>query len=174
VLEGLDRRDARSAYRAIRLASPGGLGRSERHDVTDEPHVPLREAMQEAAGRDRIAHQYVTGYADLFEVGVERLAACRAAGWPEPWAVLGTYLALLAAFPDSHVQRKHGPEAARRLQGEGAALDRMLRSQASPQDALERLLEADRDFKRRGINPGTTADLTVAAHFASALATATT
>jgi triphosphoribosyl-dephospho-CoA synthase len=174
VLEGLDRRDAQAAYRAIRLASPGGLGRSERHDVTEEPLVTLREAMQEAAGRDRIAQQYVTGYADLFEVGVERLEACRAAGWPEPWAVLGTYLALLAAFPDSHVQRKHGPEAARRLQGEGAALDQMLRSQSTPQDALEQLLEADRDFKRRGINPGTTADLTVAAHFASDLATTMT
>jgi triphosphoribosyl-dephospho-CoA synthase len=105
---------------------------------------------------------------------VELLAACRAAGWPERWAVLGPYLTLLAAFPDSHVQRKHGAEAARRLQGEGAALDRILRSQASPQDALEQLLEADRDFKRRGVNPGTTADLTVAAHFASALAAAMT
>ncbi len=170
VLRRLDRTDAAHAYRAIRLAAPGGLGRSGRHDVAEEPRVTLLEGMAEAADRDRIAQQYVTGFRDVFEIGVARLEASRAAGWPERWAVLAAFLALLAAFPDTHVVRKHGREAARRLQARGAALDRLLRRLAQPEDALERLLEADRELKRLDINPGTTADLTVASHFASGLA----
>ncbi len=175
VLEGLDRRDAQAAYRAIRLAVAG------------------RPRPQRAARRHRGAARHAArGHAGGGRARPDRAAVrhgltptCSRSAWsglrpavppagPSPGPYWRTYLALLAAFPDSHVQRKHGPEAARRLQGEGAALDRMLRSQASPPDALERLLEVDRDFKRRGINPGTTADLTVAAHFASALATAMT
>ena len=112
VLDGLDRRDAVLAYRAIRVASPGGLGRSDRHDVAEEPSVTLLEAMREAAGRDRIASQYVSGFADVFDIGVTTLLASRLAGRPEHWAVAATFLAFLAAFPDTHVVRKHGSEAA--------------------------------------------------------------
>jgi triphosphoribosyl-dephospho-CoA synthase len=169
VLERLDRSDAAFAYRAIRLASPGGLGRSERHDVADEPRITLLKAMREAAERDRIAQQYATRFADLFAIGVARLEACRAAGWAEPWAVVASYLALLSAFPDTHVLRKHGLQTAQRVQAQGESLDRLLRRKASPEGALERLLAVDRDLKGQGINPGTTADLTVASHFASGL-----
>ena len=65
-----------------------------------------------AAHRDRIARQYVTGFADVLDLGVPRLLACRAAGWTEHWAMSGVYLRLLAAFPDSHVERKHGAAVA--------------------------------------------------------------
>ena len=99
VLSRLDRRDAVLAYRAIRLASPGGLGRSDRHDVAEEPTVTLLEAMREAAGRDRIAMQYVSGFRGRVRIGVARLRACRAAGWADHWALSATFLALLAAFP---------------------------------------------------------------------------
>src|SRR5207342_2556160 len=58
VLARLTRADAILAYRAIRLAAPGGLGTSDRHDVASEPTVTLLEAMRAAAGRDRIAMQY--------------------------------------------------------------------------------------------------------------------
>ena len=49
VLAGLTVDDARLAYRAIRLASPGGLGRSDAADVQDEPAITLLEAMRLAA-----------------------------------------------------------------------------------------------------------------------------
>ena len=68
--------DAEQAYRAIRLAAPGGLGRAERHDVAAEPQVTLLDAMREAAGRDRVAGQYASGYEDVFDVGM--IAARRA------------------------------------------------------------------------------------------------
>src|SRR5947209_1116957 len=49
VLSGLTVADSRSAYAAIRLANPGGLGRANVQDVADEPTVSFREAMALAA-----------------------------------------------------------------------------------------------------------------------------
>src|SRR5215831_11873024 len=48
LLHGLDREDAALAFRAIALASPGGLGRVERYDVRAPATVSLREAMTAA------------------------------------------------------------------------------------------------------------------------------
>ena len=169
VLARLDRNDAARAFRAIRIAAPGGLGSSEQHDVADEPKVTLLEAMQVAAHRDRIARQYVTGFADVLEVGVPRLLACRAAGWSEEWAVSGVYLRLLAAFPDSHVERKHGAEVAATVLREARGWARRLLAAADPARLAPDLLGFDRSLKARGINPGTSADLTVASLFCAAL-----
>src|SRR5206468_624526 len=52
--------DAREAYAAIRLAHPGGLGRSADQDVDAAPTVTLREAMRLAAERDAVAREYAT------------------------------------------------------------------------------------------------------------------
>lgn len=169
VLAGLTVEDAASAYRAIRLASPGGLGRSERHDVAAPPTVTLLEAMREAAARDRIAAQYAHGFADVFGVGVPRLAEARAAGWPEPWAVTAAFMAFLARFPDTHVARKHGLSVASALQARARPLADALLGSADPEITAPALLALDAELKGQGINPGTTADLTVASHLAAAL-----
>lgn len=165
VLDGLTHADAALAYQAIRLAAPGGLGSSRAHDVADEPEVTLLEAMRSAARRDRIARQYASGFCDVRRIGVRRLLAGRAAGWPEPRAVTATYLDLLAAFPDTHVLRKHGRRAADRVRSEARAL--VTRLEAADDSGLPpaELLSFDRGLKSRGINPGTSADLTVAALF---------
>ena len=75
VLQRLDTKDAELTYRAIVLAAPAGLGRSERHDVFGPATVSLLDAMTEASGRDRVARQYATSFADIFEVGLPRLEA---------------------------------------------------------------------------------------------------
>lgn len=169
VLEGLTVEDAAEVFAAIRLASPGGLGRAAEHDVAQEPTVTLLEAMQAAADRDRIARQYVTLFEDVLTLGLPRLQACRAAGWPEDWAVTATFLAFMARFPDTHVARKHGAavaEAARRL---AVAADLRLLRSGPDADVRVDLMALDQRLKRDGINPGTSADLTVATHFVAAL-----
>lgn len=169
VLADLTVEDAVLAYRAIRLAAPGGLGRSPAHDVAADPCVTLLEAMRAAAARDRIARQYAHGFVDVLGLGVPRLVACRAAGWPEPWAVAAVYLAFLARFPDTHIHRKHGQAAAEAVRRRAAALDRRLLAAADPAELHEALLAFDRALKADGLNPGTSADLTVASHFAATL-----
>lgn len=164
VLHGLDRADAADVFAAIRLASPGGLGEAERHDVSREPTVGLREAMAEAAHRDSIARAYVTDFEDVFAIGLPAFA--EAAGLEPPWRATAVHLAFLARVPDSHVARRHGAERAEALRRETAGIAAGLDLAARPAEAL---LAFDARLKAAGINPGTSADLTVATLFCARL-----
>jgi triphosphoribosyl-dephospho-CoA synthase len=170
VLAALDVADARLAYRAIRLANPAGLGVSGRHDVADEPKVTLLEAMREAQARDRIAAQYANDFADVFGLGLTRLgAALRRWNRPE-WAATAVYLGFLSHFPDSHIVRGFGVEAAERVRRRAAELDRQFRESDDPAAMVDGLMEFDAELKAREQNPGTSADLTVASLLAARLA----
>lgn len=169
VLHGLGVEDARAAFAAIRLASPGGLGEAAAADVRDEPRIGLLEAMRLAEGRDRIAWNYAHGMPDLLRRGAPRLATLRARGWPEPWPTSGLYMDFLAAVPDSHVARKHGPAAAEALCRRVRPLAAALLAASEPSVLAPELLALDAALKAEGLNPGTTADLTVASHLALSL-----
>jgi triphosphoribosyl-dephospho-CoA synthase len=169
VLQSLDANDAELAYRAIALAAPAGLGRSARHDVFAPATVSLLDAMAEASDRDRVAAQYVTNFSDIFEIGlplfeqaVRRYADLR-------WATLATYLEFLSAFPDTHIVRKYGADSARKTRDTAALFQRSLHATQHPDTLLPELLAWDAALKTNGINPGTSADLTVATLFASRL-----
>lgn len=170
VLDGLDSRDGEAVFEAIRLAAPGGLGQAPRHDVTAAAAAPaLREAMAEAAARDSIARAYVTDYEDLRRIGLPALDGARRAGLSEPWATSAVHLAYLTRLPDSHVARKFGPECAETVRAQAHAALAGLDLSAEPVAAL---LAHDARLKEAGINPGTSADLTVATLLFSALAQA--
>lgn len=169
VLAELDVTDAELAYRAIRLAQPGGLGASARHDVSSTPTVTLLEAMQEARLRDRIASQYVTGFEDVFGLGASVMRAALARGRDTEWAVVSVYLAFLARLPDSHIARKYGENVAWKIVSEAQGAAQVWDSAGDPAEAMPALEELDRRLKLRSINPGTSADLTVATVLAVAL-----
>jgi triphosphoribosyl-dephospho-CoA synthase len=169
VLESLDIEDARLAFRAIALASPAGLGRIERNDVFEPATVTLRQAMAEAAHRDRIAYQYVSTFEDIFGRGEPLLEAALSRAPQPSWATLAVYLGFLAAFPDSHVVRKHGAVTAEEVRRNSVPYYGRLQSIENPADLLPDLLAWDRSLKERGLNPGTSADLTVATLFAHRL-----
>ena len=146
-----------------------GSATARRHDVAGEPEIDLLEAMREAAPRDRIAFQYAHEFVDVLDQGQPRLEELRRRGWPEHWAVAGTYLGFLACYPDSHVLRRHGAEVAEAVRQEVLPLERRLLDATTPEAMLAPLLALDRRLKQRRINPGTSADLTVASHFAATL-----
>ena len=163
VLQALDVDDARAAFRAIAAAHPGGLGRAEAQDVHAEPTVTLLEAMRLAAVRDRIALQYANGYADLFDLALPALAAALPADRRvDARAVQALYLALLAGFPDAHIVRKHGAATAQDVTAEAAPWRERARA-GEALDADPGFAAWDESLKARGLNPGTSADLTVAA-----------
>lgn len=166
VLAGLTVADARAAYAAIRLASPGGLGAAPAADVREEPQISLLEAMRLASGRDRIAWNYVHGLHDVLGRGVPWLEALRARGWNETWALTGIHMAFLARIPDSHVARRHGSAEALTLSRRVRPLARRLLRTAQPASLTDELMALDAALKADGINPGTTADLVVASCFA--------
>lgn len=177
VLAGLDLDDARAAFRAIARANPGGLGSAPAEDVNAPPSLDLRQAMALAASRDSIARQYASGYAELFELALPL--------WPRGFPpslssdetspdaattarVQRVYLGLLSRLPDSHIVRKHGDAVAhtvmRAAQGWRVQSDAGIAVDAQPAFA-----EWDATLKAAGINPGTSADLTVATLFIAGL-----
>ncbi|NGO54808.1 triphosphoribosyl-dephospho-CoA synthase [Allomesorhizobium camelthorni] len=165
VLDGLDMDDAGAVFEAIVVASPGGLGSAEEHDVREPPKVGVLEAMRAAAGRDRIARQYVTCFDDVFGTGLTALDDSFARGENGIWPTVFTYMAFLAGFPDSHVARKHGDETAHRIREEAATVKVTLDAADDDQARLRLLLDFDSRLKARSVNPGTSADLTVASLF---------
>jgi triphosphoribosyl-dephospho-CoA synthase len=169
VLDGLDFSDAADVFSAIAAANPGGLGRAPRHDVNTPPTVTLREAMGEAAGWDRIARQYVTAYEDIFALGLPALAAGRGRHTDARWSTLAVYLTFLAALPDTHIARKFDAATAEAVRREAAGWRGAFAAARDPEEIADSLLDWDAALKSRGINPGTSADLTVATLFASNL-----
>ncbi len=170
VLADLDLADAQSTYRAIAHVGPGGLGEVATEDVRQPPSVDLRTAMTLAAPRDAVARQYRDGYADLFDVGLASLgegfslrsgsatvrpdAACTA-------AVQRLYLTLLSRFTDSHIVRIHG-EALAHIVMTAAQAWMAPAVHTGALDGDPEFVRWDARLKADRINPGTTADLTVA------------
>jgi triphosphoribosyl-dephospho-CoA synthase len=173
VLDGLSVADAADAFAAIRVALPAGLGEAPQHDVAEAPRIDLRAAMVTAADRDLIARQYATAFADVFAFGVARgrSALRRGAGAAE--AASAIHLGFMALHPDTHIARKHGAAVAERVREQAFRLERRLAvgpAFGGHPGAARRLLAFDRALKRRGLNPGTSADLTVACLFVLRLA----
>jgi triphosphoribosyl-dephospho-CoA synthase len=166
-LESLDVNASVQVFAAIRLANPGGMGKVKNSDLSATPSKPLRAIMAEARDRDRIAKAYADGYQDIFGLGFSTLAELPE-GANEPWwPATAVYLAFLSSFPDTHIVRKWGPEAAEWVRSEAEKLRNRLPS--SEHRRLSILLNFDQAIKARGLNPGTSADLTVATLFAKNL-----
>lgn len=161
VLQGLTVDDAALAFRAIVRASPAGLGDSAQHDVREVPTVTLLAAMREAAARDRVALQYANGYQDIFHGAQVHFEAQQRWGWGA-WATTAVYLDFLARVDDTHIVRKYGLATARAVREEATRHRDQLLAQENPKQYQRPLLEFDRALKARGLNPGTSADLTVA------------
>lgn len=158
--------DADAAYRAIRLARPGGLGDASAQDIAASPTVTLTAAMTLAAERDDVAREYATAFARTFTVGAPALEQARAAGLEWSDAVVECYLALLADAPDTLIIRKLGPDAAGHVRSRAIEV----RASGSMRTSAGRRAVASFDLELRNaensMNPGTTADITAAAIFA--------
>ncbi len=162
VLGQLDVADSTACYRAIRVARPAGLGAVDEQDVAIAPSVGLREAMQLAAGHDSIAAQYVDDFDLVFSVGLPVLLEYRQRWRSLSWATTACYLSILAQQPDSHVSRKFGSARALGISEQVRSVANTLKACENPRLLVEALIALDRELKARGVNPGTSADLTVA------------
>ncbi len=165
VLEQLTPQDAQAVFEAIRLAAPGGLGRSQRYDVHQQPPDNLLEAMAFAASRDRVARQYATDFVDLWNVVLPELEQALGLGLGLGPAIVHTHLRLLARWPDSLIARKCGQQQAEDIRIRAMRIVEQYRP-GTPEYHFQ-LAELDfylrSDGHRR--NPGTTADLITAGLF---------
>jgi len=165
VLSALDVEDARLVYEAIRLASPGGLGRAAEQDVHTQPTQTLRQVMALAADRDLVARQYANGFAEVFEDGVPALSAGLAETGSLEGAILFAFLQLMAHYPDTLIARKRGRDEAE----EASRRARAVLEAKWPHDRTGWTTLADFDCwlraEGRSRNPGATADLLTACLF---------
>lgn len=154
--------DADWTFKAIALASPAGLGDSERYDVHESATVTLTEAMAFASNKDRIALQYLTDYKDIFDFSCLTYYNAMNKWGIRDWAAVAVYTDLLRCFPDSHIVRKYGDQCSEMVAAKMALLHTELSNSKSPEMLMPLLHSIDRELKSRGVNPGTTADMTVA------------
>ena len=161
VLARLDVADAAATFEAIARVQPGGLGGAPEHDVRAPASVSLRAAMAAAAHRDSIASEYATGYQIVFETGLPLLADALCDEVRALDAIVSLHVGLLAGLPDSLIERKAGPGAARAV---SVAAREVLNGNRSLADFDASLRTAD-----HRLNPGTTADLVAATVLAALL-----
>ena len=131
--------------------------------VLHPPSIDRRATMALAAPRDCIARQYCDGLVDLFTLGLPALGAAFSlrAEAVDMAAVQQASLRLPGGFSVSHIVRKHGGAAAQIVMT--AAQAWLARAgHDGGFDAEPEFAAWDTRLKAERINPGTTADLTVA------------
>ena len=174
VLSALNADDAAAIWQAIALAQPGGLGRVDRHDLTEPAPPCILEAMQLARERDAIAQLWADNYRPLFSAdpaapGMVPLLEQAISTAPSlEAAILEAFLTHLANHHDTLIARRHGPAVAATVSQQAAEV----LSTPEPQRATavrtwDTALRRGRwhDGQQRPLNPGATADLLAAALF---------
>lgn len=166
-LAQLNKDDCRFVYEAIKIASPGGLGSVDKHDVNDSAPDDLLKAMAFSAKRDRVAKQYTDGFFDVFQEVVALLVQGQEQFSTIEEAIVFAHVSLMARFPDSLIVRKNGSEVGdKTVSMAGDCIDAL---QLGTKQFYARVSDLDlwlrSDGHRR--NPGTTADLIAAGLFAA-------
>ena len=172
ILARLSVDDAKQCYQAIQIASPGGMGRVDDQDIASVPTISLLEAMRRAAKIDRIGYQYSHCFEDIFlyNLPVYRTYIKK---WSSPqWAASAVFFSQWLRTPDSLIIRKQGLLKARQISDMIAPLASQVLMSDEPMQYKAALLSLDNDLKKRGINPGASADLTVATLFVAMLESA--
>ncbi len=162
VLAQLTAQDAQAVFRAIARANPGGLGEVPEGDVRDAPAMGLRSAMALSAERDVIALQYRDGFQQVFAWAAEQAGLAADAIDRDPVAVVQrVFLSVLSSHLDSHIVRKHGAAVAADVSAQ-ARIWLIRLGHGEDINRSPEFIAWDESLKHDRINPGTSADLTVA------------
>ncbi len=169
VLNDLTVDDGMLASHAIVLANPAGLGSVDQYDVHLPVEVNLLEMMRAAQHVDRIAWQYANAFLDILGFGVQCFDEAMAKWQNTAYATTAVYLGFLTHQLDTHIMRKHGNPLAMTVMAEAQAIEANFMASENPKLLQKRLMDWDASLKARNLNPGTSADLTVASLLAKAL-----
>ncbi|MCW4033469.1 MAG: triphosphoribosyl-dephospho-CoA synthase [Candidatus Bathyarchaeota archaeon] len=160
--------DALETIKAIRKAKPGGLGRVESFDITDnniekrilKEKPTLLDLFKISSEYDSIANEWADNYPISFDIGYPYFIDCINNNLDTNSAIVQTFMHILSEFPDSLVIRKHGIEKARKVSVNAKEILNL--GGITSIEGRERLNQLDKEFRseKRKINPGTTADLT--------------
>ena len=110
----------------------------------------------------KLVAQYANNFAEVFTLGVPIFRHFVGRWESVAWACVAVYLTFMANFNDTHITRKFGVKKAASVMQDAQVLERAFKACENPARFAPSLLEFDANLKRGGVNPGTSADLTVA------------
>ncbi|MFN8742875.1 MAG: triphosphoribosyl-dephospho-CoA synthase [Pirellula sp.] len=189
VLAELSPRDTALVYEAIRIANPGGMGKTDQMDIGEIAPPSLENAMRFASSYDDVALQYVSdfglvkrlGYrtAELTAPTIQRLergehqqsqgTQMSVAEMSFNRVVQRIQLEVLAERVDSLIVRKSGIETAQEVMNRCQEISVISTEDECWQHRWKELDSWMRDKRssegKQLVNPGTTADLIAAAIF---------
>ena len=151
--------DTNLLCRAINFVNPGGLGEKERMSTNSLPRVTLKTIMDKSANYDRLSYQYSTGYSDILDFIVPRIIEHKKNIENTDFLLSLVFLEILSEIPDTHISRKFNEKIAKKTSNEACDLIKIINTERSRKKALSRICQLDYEYKNKGINPGTTADL---------------
>jgi len=161
-LRSINKTDTEQVFEAISLASPGGLGSVNAHDVNEMPECTLLEAMELASHRDSVALQYVNNYREIFNIGLVDIKNFEKRWNSVKWSTVSCYLNFMSTMTDSHIERKFGREKAEIIKIKSKVIAESFNNSSKPENNVGLLQSFDEELKTKNYNPGTSADLTAA------------
>tara|TARA_B100001029_G_scaffold934_1_gene680 strand:+ start:112 stop:717 length:606 start_codon:yes stop_codon:yes gene_type:complete len=151
--------DTNLLCRAINSVNPGGLGEKEEMDTNSLPKVTIKTIMDKSAKYDRLSYQYSTGYSDILDFIVPRIIEHKKYIENTDFLLSLVFLEILSEIPDTHISRKFNEKIAKKTSNEARDLIKIINTERSRKKAISRICQLDYEYKNKGINPGTTADL---------------
>jgi len=171
VAESTTPEDAVNVYEAMKIAKPSGLGSSPKLDINDptstrrilQENVNLFQVFKIAEGYDTICSEWVNNYPVTVELAYPHFIQYVAEGKDLNYAILHTFLQVLAKYPDTFIARKTSVEKAKEVSAEAAQI--LSAGGLETPEGRRRLAEFDARLRESSnlLNPGTTADIVSAA-----------
>ena len=155
-------KDTHDLCAAINISSPGGLGDSDMYDTASYPNASIKQIMDYSQEYDRISYQYSHNFSDIFDFIIPKLEFLNQRYESLDISLSLLFIEILAKIPDSHISRKFGDKIAKKTSNNAHDLLKILDREYDPDYLAKALNNLDYEYKKKGINPGTTADLLVA------------
>ena len=155
-------KDTHDLCAAINISSPGGLGDSDMYDTASYPNASIKQIMDYSQEYDRISYQYSHNFSDIFDFIIPKLELLNQRYESLDISLSLLFIEILAKIPDSHISRKFGDKIAKKTSNNAHDLLKILDREHDPDYLAKALNNLDYEYKKKGINPGTTADLLVA------------
>lgn len=164
--------DACDLYDAINIADAGGMGDQDEYDVASENaknelrnnNQTMFDVLKISAPWDMLAREMTSDMPAVFEIGYLTYSKLKKENSLN-YSCIMTFLTILSQVPDTLISRKYGEDEALKV----SMMTRDLLKLKDSSDFFEKIEEFDDYLFKNNLNPGTTADLTMASIFLSFL-----
>ncbi len=175
IMKATTPQDAVNLYQAINIADAGGMGEQSELDVASEDsmqelienEVNMFQVLEMSASWDRLAYELTQGMPVTFKTGFPVFRNIKTTQSINK-ATLQAFLTILSQYPDTLIERKYGEAKAQEVSSTAKSI--LDEGGILTQEGRDKLYQFDLELVRRGLNPGTTADLTASSIMAAYLA----